>query len=83
MDPGCGHQVGCGRAEGCRRGIPDGLRMAHSRDEALWCLGGEPWVKFRKGCWYQNLQRLIKEFGLNSESSGSLCQFLRRKVKLT
>lgn len=53
-----------------------GWLVAEMRHCGAWAENSESypwtvyWEKFRKGCWYQNLQGLIKEFGLNSESSG-------------
>lgn len=75
---GCALEAGGSRRgrEVCRAGIPDReWPKAETGHCGTWVENTEShfwtvcWVKFEKGRWCPNLQCLLKESGLNSESS--------------
>lgn len=79
FEPGYAQEAGGSRRglEVCGAGIPDRNRMAKGRetDTGTWMENMKSyfwtvcWVKFGKGHWYPDMQCLVKESGLNSESS--------------
>ena len=87
VDPRCAHQVGHGCA-GQEFQTGSEWLIAEMRHCGAWAENSEsyPWTvysaKFRKRCWYQNLQGLIKEFGLNSESSGEPLSIFEKESEI-